>query len=31
MRRNRARARVAKAWAGRITVPTAAVVERFTG
>src|SRR5213593_3235466 len=31
MRRSRARARVAKAWAGRITVPTAAVVERFTG
>jgi len=31
MRRSRARARVAKAWAGRIAVPTAAVVERFTG
>src|SRR2546427_12192004 len=31
MRRSRARARVAQAWAGRVAVPTAAVVERFTG
>ncbi|TMA61620.1 MAG: argininosuccinate lyase, partial [Deltaproteobacteria bacterium] len=31
MTRSRARARAAKAWAGRIAAPTAPAVERFTG
>jgi len=31
MTRSRARARAAKAWAGRIATPTAPAVERFTG